>query len=95
MADYNKQTVAQLRQILKDRGIPSTGLTRKGQIIEKLEEADGALETPNAPTEPTPQVEEVSAKQAIPEPEVPGPALAKAGGNYIPKDFMPLTTYQK
>ena len=40
MADYNKQTVAQLRQILKDRGIPSTGLTRKAQIIEKLEEVD-------------------------------------------------------
>lgn len=89
MADYNKQTVAQLRQILKDRGIPSTGLTRKAQIIEKLEEADGALETSNASTEPTPQVEEeASAKQATPEPEVPGPALAKAGGNYILKDFM-------
>jgi hypothetical protein len=40
MADYNKQTVAQLRQLLKDRGIPSTGLTRKAQIVEKLEEAD-------------------------------------------------------
>ena len=38
MADYNKQTVAQLRQLLKDRGIPSTGLTRKAQIVEKLEE---------------------------------------------------------
>lgn len=42
MPDYNKQTVAQLRQLLKDRSIPSTGLTRKAQIIEKLEEADGA-----------------------------------------------------
>lgn len=41
MADYSKQTVAQLRQLLKDRGIPSTGLTRKAQIVEKLEEADG------------------------------------------------------
>lgn len=40
MADYNKQTVAQLRQLLKDRGIPSTGLQRKAQIVEKLEEAD-------------------------------------------------------
>lgn len=40
MADYNKQTVVQLKQLLKDRGIPSTGLTRKAQIIEKLEEAD-------------------------------------------------------
>ncbi|KAF9691684.1 hypothetical protein EKO04_010265 [Ascochyta lentis] len=42
MADYNKQTVAQLRQVLKDRGIPSTGLTRKAQIVEKLEEAENA-----------------------------------------------------
>ncbi|KAJ4294008.1 hypothetical protein N0V90_007697 [Kalmusia sp. IMI 367209] len=40
MANYNKQTVANLRQLLKDRGIPSTGLTRKAQIVEKLEEWD-------------------------------------------------------
>jgi hypothetical protein len=40
MTDYNKLTVANLRQLLKDRGIPSTGLTRKAQIIEKLEEHD-------------------------------------------------------
>ncbi|KAF2028155.1 hypothetical protein EK21DRAFT_70301 [Setomelanomma holmii] len=43
MTDYNKQTVAQLRTLLKDRGIPSTGLTRKVQIIEKLEEADQSV----------------------------------------------------
>ncbi|KAH7065758.1 hypothetical protein BKA63DRAFT_164296 [Paraphoma chrysanthemicola] len=43
MTDYNKQTVAQLRALLKDRGIPSTGLTRKAQIIEKLEEVDQSL----------------------------------------------------
>src|SRR5689334_19370190 len=43
MTDYNKQTVAQLRTLLKDRGIPSTGLTRKAQIIEKLEEVDQSL----------------------------------------------------
>ncbi|EMD63581.1 hypothetical protein GGP41_005769 [Bipolaris sorokiniana] len=93
MADYNKQTVAQLRQILKDRGIPSTGLTRKAQIIEKLEEADGALETSNASTEPTPQVEEeASAKQATPEPEVPGPALAKAGEPEAQPELEPDTT---
>ncbi|CAI6336953.1 unnamed protein product [Periconia digitata] len=40
MTDYNKQTVANLRQLLKERSIPSTGLTRKAQIIEKLEEWD-------------------------------------------------------
>jgi len=43
MSDYSKQTVAQLRQLLKDRSIPSTGLTRKAQIIEKLEEVDSAV----------------------------------------------------
>lgn len=48
MADYSKQTVAQLRQLLKDRSIPSTGLTRKAQIIEKLEEADSAAAATNA-----------------------------------------------
>ena len=46
MSDYSKQTVAQLRQLLKDRGIPSTGLQRKAQIIERLEEADN--EAPEA-----------------------------------------------
>lgn len=40
MTDYNKLKVADLRALLKDRGIPSTGLTRKAQIIEKLEEHD-------------------------------------------------------
>jgi hypothetical protein len=40
MTDYSKDTVAKLRQVLKDRNIPSTGLTRKAQIIEKLEEWD-------------------------------------------------------
>ncbi|KAF2248241.1 hypothetical protein BU26DRAFT_329897 [Trematosphaeria pertusa] len=47
MTDYNKQTVANLRHLLKDRAIPSTGLTRKAQIIEKLEQWDNRAE--NAP----------------------------------------------
>lgn len=40
MTTYSKETVATLRQLLKDRSIPSTGLTRKAQIVEKLEEWD-------------------------------------------------------
>ena len=40
MTDYSKETVNILRQLLKERSIPSTGLTRKAQIIEKLEEWD-------------------------------------------------------
>jgi hypothetical protein len=96
MTDYNKQTVAQLRQILKDRGIPSTGLTRKAQIIEKLEEADGVVESSNAPANPTPEAEEeVIAKQDASEPEAPGPALQEAGGMYEPENLMRLVTYSK
>ena len=38
MSEYEKETVVELRQELKQREIPSTGLTRKQQIIEKLEE---------------------------------------------------------
>ncbi|KAH7408494.1 hypothetical protein DE146DRAFT_646356 [Phaeosphaeria sp. MPI-PUGE-AT-0046c] len=71
MSEYNKQTVAQLRQILKDRGIPSTGLTRKAQIVERLEEDDvKGQEGENRETE---------GHDAAEQEEVPGPALAEAG----------------
>ena len=40
MTEYSKLTVANLKIILKDRAIPSTGLTRKQQIIDKLLEHD-------------------------------------------------------
>ncbi|KAI4713284.1 hypothetical protein J4E89_002263 [Alternaria sp. Ai002NY15] len=90
MTDYSKQTVAQLRQVLKDRSIPSTGLTRKAQIIEKLQEADLAAETPSAPDEGTESADappdaveqantEVGDDTATKE-HVPGPALSEAGG---------------
>jgi hypothetical protein len=93
MADYSKQTVAQLRQLLKDRSIPSTGLTRKAQIIEKLEEADAAeasnstelpnetvASTENADAPPNP-VEQVKGEVGQDE-DVPGPALSEAGGTH-------------
>jgi SAP domain/RNSP1-SAP18 binding (RSB) motif len=65
MADYERLTVANLRIILKDRGIPSTGLTRKAQIIARLQEHDAAAaatsepppETIDAPPEPTAPVQ--------------------------------------
>ncbi|KAF2803643.1 uncharacterized protein BDZ99DRAFT_468169 [Mytilinidion resinicola] len=41
---YNKQTVKELRALLKERQIPQTGMSRKGQIVEALEEADRAAE---------------------------------------------------
>ncbi|KAI5212166.1 hypothetical protein AUEXF2481DRAFT_282 [Aureobasidium subglaciale EXF-2481] len=40
MTGYEEQTVADLRKELEKREIPSTGLNRKQQIIEKLEEDD-------------------------------------------------------
>ena len=44
MTDYNKFKVPELKELLKERGIPLTGLTRKAQMIEKLEETDNAKE---------------------------------------------------
>ncbi|KAF1350007.1 poly polymerase catalytic domain-containing protein [Delphinella strobiligena] len=41
MTDYNKLKVAELRELLKERDIAPTGLTRKQQIIDALEENDG------------------------------------------------------
>ncbi|KAH7359619.1 SAP domain-containing protein [Pyrenochaeta sp. MPI-SDFR-AT-0127] len=91
MVDYSKQTVAQLRQLLKDRSIPSTGLQRKAQIIEKLEEADAANsaaseapeasdESVDAPPSPVEQVEqEVGDDDTSAKPEAPGPVIAAAG----------------
>lgn len=93
MADYSKQTVAQLRQLLKDRNIPSTGLTRKAQIIERLEQADndeGSAEnsspvrdaSDDAPPDPVDQTgEERSVHSQDPNPpSVPGQVLSEAGG---------------
>ena len=48
MSQYSSQTVANLRAILKTRGIPCTGLTRKQQIIDKLVEADELLAAASA-----------------------------------------------
>jgi hypothetical protein len=63
MTDYNKLTVANLKGLLKERGIPQTGLTRKAQIIEALEARDNEGESAAAEAEaggdaPEPQQEE-------------------------------------
>lgn len=49
MEDYNKLKVTQLKDLLKERGIPSTGLTRKQQIVDKLEEEDAKAGGGDAP----------------------------------------------
>ena len=38
--DYGKLKVTELKELLKERGIPSTGLSRKQQIVEALEAHD-------------------------------------------------------
>ncbi|KAH4219064.1 hypothetical protein HBH92_183290 [Parastagonospora nodorum] len=86
MADYGKQTVAQLRQLLKDRGIPSTGLTRKAQIVEKLEEKDAEGEDVQDAPEPVAQGEEDDAQDVDEEPDAPAPALEEAGGVSMSND---------
>ena len=40
MTDYNALKVTELKELLKERGIPSTGLSRKQLIIEALEAHD-------------------------------------------------------
>jgi hypothetical protein len=93
MTDYSKQTVAQLRQVLKDRSIPSTGLTRKVQIIEKLEEADSAgAEASNAPEAKTESADAPLDPVERMKEEVPGPALAEAGGTHANGNALELET---
>ncbi|KAK3066443.1 hypothetical protein LTR53_017209, partial [Teratosphaeriaceae sp. CCFEE 6253] len=41
--DYNKLKVAELKDLLKDRGIPQTGLSRKQSIIDALEAKDAEV----------------------------------------------------
>lgn len=63
MTDYNKLKVADLRNILKERGIPSTGLSRKQQIVDALESHD-ATQAQDA-TETEGDVAESNASAAV------------------------------
>jgi hypothetical protein len=80
--DYEKQTVANLRALLKGRGIPSTGLTRKAQIIAKLRELDAEAAAPpeEPPVEETNDAaaETPAAEPAIEEPPKPITEEAKS-----------------
>ncbi|KAI7097166.1 hypothetical protein KC339_g9838 [Hortaea werneckii] len=49
--DYSKLKVTELKDLLKERGIASTGLTRKQQMVDALEEEDGKT-TAEQPEEP-------------------------------------------
>ncbi|KAI7672197.1 hypothetical protein KC322_g15897, partial [Hortaea werneckii] len=63
--DYSKLKVTELKDLLKERGIASTGLTRKQQIVEALEEEDGksAAEQPDEPEVVDPIDEGVEGKE--------------------------------
>ncbi|KAI9665150.1 MAG: hypothetical protein M1831_002160 [Alyxoria varia] len=61
--EYSKFTVAQIRDLFKQRGIPQTGLTRKAQLIERLQEAD-AEQQQNQETEQEVIVEGENAQDA-------------------------------
>jgi hypothetical protein len=83
MADYEKLTVANLRIMLKDRGLRATGLTRKAQIVARLQEHDAAVasmsklppETTDASPEPTAPVEAPPVPEGEPVKEVLQPAV--------------------
>ncbi|KAK5103058.1 hypothetical protein LTS08_003861 [Lithohypha guttulata] len=60
MADYAKKTVAELQEILKSRGLPSSG--KKAELVARLTEADKTVETD--PVESAPATED-----ALPEAE--------------------------
>ncbi|KAH0000796.1 hypothetical protein KCU78_g15203, partial [Aureobasidium melanogenum] len=49
--DYAKLTVADLKDLLKQRGLSATGLYRKQQIIDVLEEDDAGSGEPAEPEE--------------------------------------------
>lgn len=49
MTDYSKLKVTELKDLLKERGIPSTGLSRKQQIIDALEARDEAEVSDDVP----------------------------------------------
>lgn len=79
MTDYKKNTVKQLREMLKERKIPSTGLTKKDQIIAKLQEYDvraAAATAEPPPTEPIP-TEPAPAEPASIEPTPTEPTTAE------------------
>lgn len=42
LVDYDKLTVVEIRKLFKDRHIPTTGLTRKQQLIDRLREQDAS-----------------------------------------------------
>ena len=75
MVDYSSQTVAQLKEILKERGLSTEG--KKADLVSRLTEADSANPTTNAavtPAEPVSAAEPVTqstiAAESVPATEI-------------------------
>ena len=96
MTDYAELKVTELKELLKRRGIPSTGLTRKQQICEALEKHDAqqsgrdGAEEPQAEeevgesTEPVSTEAEVEAGQAAAAADIQRPGEGDAGKSGAP-----------
>ena len=68
MVDYNGLKVTELREELKKRSIPTTNLTRKQQIIDRLVEDDGEKQAePEDPAGTTNQedVDETTTQEVV------------------------------
>lgn len=63
--DYNKLKVTELKELLKERGIASTGLTRKQQIIDALESKDGEVSETAGEAEHEGAIERVDGSAAV------------------------------
>lgn len=70
MAEYTKKTVADLQEILKSRGLATSG--KKADLIARLTEADKEAETTTEAAQPTTSAEETAATSE------PVPAVASA-----------------
>ncbi|THZ32479.1 hypothetical protein D6C89_00268 [Aureobasidium pullulans] len=97
MTDYEEKTVAVLRQELKERGIPSTGLTRKAQIIEKLEEDDerrkgytkGDKSADKQVSKPHDESMQDGSRRSVPSKRSPEQTSARQAKKHKPSDDKP------
>ncbi|KAF1812487.1 hypothetical protein P152DRAFT_341121 [Eremomyces bilateralis CBS 781.70] len=92
MSGYAKLTVVNLRAVLKDRGIPATGLTRKQQFIDRLEQDDREKAPtqvdPNAPQQPDEAVAAEAAGSTTKAAEA-GPQGPEGAASAAPTDIEP------
>ncbi|KAI9710842.1 MAG: hypothetical protein M1828_002014 [Chrysothrix sp. TS-e1954] len=95
--DYSKLTVVQIRELFKTRSIPATGLTRKQQLIDKLQEEDAKTGQP-AETETNEQlVKESKAIEGVQDNDVKPPAgdaVADDPAVDVPQESVPIASVE-